>query len=83
MTEQAQQPVGTSGARRTTSLYRTVLSVAIAALVAAWLPFSILYIDALSKHAVAVAKAGGATQTAGASAGPAVPSLTPVTTRTS
>jgi hypothetical protein len=29
-------------------LYRTVLSLAIAALVAAWLPFTVLYVSALS-----------------------------------
>jgi hypothetical protein len=30
------------------SLYRTVLSLAVAALVAAWLPFSVFYVTALS-----------------------------------
>ncbi|MGN6170258.1 MAG: hypothetical protein ACTHQQ_19120, partial [Solirubrobacteraceae bacterium] len=30
---------------------RTVLSLAAAAIVAAWLPFSALYIDALNQHA--------------------------------
>jgi hypothetical protein len=58
-----------------------VLSVAIAALVAAWLPFSILYINALSKHAAAVARVNPVTQ--GAGGGQATPSPAAVTTRTS
>ncbi len=36
---------------RRPSLYRTVLSIAIAALVAAWLPFSVMYVEALNKRA--------------------------------
>ena len=84
MTNQAQPPVGTSGGRRRLSLYRTVLSVAVAALVAAWLPFSVLYVNAVTKHAVTVATARGpATLTAGASSGQTVPSVTPVITHVS
>jgi hypothetical protein len=37
--------------RRGPSLYRAVLSIAVAALVAAWLPFSVMYLDALNKRA--------------------------------
>jgi hypothetical protein len=80
MTEQ-RQPVRSAGHRRKPPLYRTVLGLAVAALVAAWLPFSILYINALTKHVVTVAKAGSAPQTA--SAGQPAQSLAPVTTRTS
>lgn len=46
--------------RRRPQLRRTLLGLTVAALLAAWLPFSILYINALTKHAVAVATAGGA-----------------------
>ena len=40
--------------RRRPSLYRTVLSLGIAAVVAAWLPFSMFYITALNKRATSV-----------------------------
>jgi hypothetical protein len=80
MTNQPRQPAS-SGARRKPSLRRTVLSIVIAVLVAAWLPFSVLYINALSKHAAAVAKTVTVTQSA--RAGHAALSLAPVTTRTS
>jgi len=36
--------------RRRPSLYRTVLSLGIAAVVAAWLPFSMFYITAVNKR---------------------------------
>ena len=36
------------------SLYRTVLSLAIASVIAAWLPFSVLYVTALQKRPVTV-----------------------------
>ena len=80
MTNQPLRPAS-SGVRRRPSLRRTVLSVAIAALVAAWLPFSILYISALSRHAAAVARVNPVTQ--GASGGHPTPSRAAVTTRTS
>jgi hypothetical protein len=74
-------------------LSRTVLSVAIAALVAAWLPFSVLYVDAVTKHAtVVIAKAGHAVVTTrssggqtGVSTGSTAPARAPapVTTRAS
>lgn len=40
--------------RRRRSLYRSVLSVAVAAIVAAWLPFSVMYVTALHKHSTTV-----------------------------
>ena len=82
MTEQP-QPERSARHRRKPPVYRTVLGVAVAALVAAWLPFSILYIDALTNHAVTVAKAGSAPHTASASAGQPAQPLTPVITRSS
>lgn len=42
VTERARQQTGAQGRARKTPLYRTVLSIAVAALVAAWLPFSVL-----------------------------------------
>ncbi len=36
------------------SLYRRVLSLGVAAVVAAWLPFSVMYITALNRHATPV-----------------------------
>ena len=84
MTKQAQPPVGTSGGRRRLSLFRMVLSIAVAALVAAWLPFSVLYVSAMTKHVVTVATAPSpATHTAGASSGQTFPSVTPVITHVS
>ena len=79
MTEQPPTRMA-NAARRRPSLYRTVLSIGIAAIVAAWLPFSILYIDALSKHAAAV---NATTRTAAVSTGHGTTAVTPVTTRTS
>lgn len=40
--------------RRGRSLYRTVLSLAVAAIVAAWLPFSVMYVTALHKRPATV-----------------------------
>lgn len=40
--------------RRGRSLYRTVLSLAVAAVVAAWLPFSVLYVTALDHRPAAL-----------------------------
>ena len=51
------QPRPTTAAavhRRGRSLYRTVLSLAVAAVVAAWLPFSVLYVTALHHRPAAV-----------------------------
>ena len=36
------------------SLYRRVLGLGVAAIVAAWLPFSVMYISALNRHATPV-----------------------------
>ena len=46
-------PVARTGRRRP-SLYRTVLSLGVAAVVAAWLPFSMFYITAVNKRATPV-----------------------------
>lgn len=84
MTEQPPSTRTHAWSRRR-ALYRTVLSVAIAALVAAWLPFSVLYIDALSKHSSVPAvtwKAGRPVLTTKTS-GQAVPASAPVTPGTS
>ena len=64
--------------RRRPSLYVTVLSLAIAAIAATWLPFSVLYISALSQRsaspaAITTTYAPGASTAHGAA----------VTTRTS
>jgi uncharacterized membrane protein len=82
MTEQALPKPTAQSPRRRPSLYRTVLSLGIAAIVAAWLPFSILYINALSKH-VATVNATSTVHTVSATAGHPTTALTPVTTRTS
>ncbi len=60
-------------------------------LVAAWLPFSILYLEALNGHRPAVATTASSSrapvaspgQAASASTGPAIQSPAPVTTRVS
>lgn len=48
-------PKPTNPRRHARSLYRTVLSLAIAAVVAAWLPFTAMYVTALHKPAASVA----------------------------
>jgi hypothetical protein len=80
VTDQTGHPARDGAVPRRPSLYRTVLGVAVAAIVAAWLPFSILYIDALTRHATVLAKAGSAPQTVAAGHGQ---SIRPITTRTS
>jgi hypothetical protein len=82
MTDQTPPKAPPRGARRRASLYRTVLSLGIAAIVAAWLPFSVLYINALSNR-VATVKATSPIRTASAPAGQPATTLTPVATRTS
>ena len=69
--------------RRRPQLYRTVLGLAVATLLAAWLPFSILYINALTKHAVAVASAGSGARVVNVSGSHATHTAPPITTRTS
>ncbi len=66
---------------RRPSLYTTVLSLAIAAIAATWLPFSVLYINALSKRPAAVTAL--AAPAAGHPAAAHATSPTPVTTRVS
>ena len=85
-------------ARRRPRLYRTVLSLAIAAIVAAWLPFSVLYAEALNKRpapivitttgghrVVATRTSGGApaSQTQSIAVGQPTAAPAPVATRTS
>ena len=54
MTERVSSKPTARAARRPASLYRRVLSLGIAAVVAAWLPFSMLYVSALSNRAATV-----------------------------
>jgi hypothetical protein len=82
MAENNPQRTPTQAARRRPSLYRTVLSLGIAAIAATWLPFSFLYINALSHHATTVSTTQ-TLHTAPVTAGPQAATLTPVTTRTS
>lgn len=63
------------------SLYRYVVSLGIAAIVATWLPFSFLYVNALNSRPAAVIGAP-VSQAVGALPAHAT-ALTPVTTRTS
>ncbi len=72
--------------RRRPRVYRTVLGLALAALLAAWLPFSILYVNAVTNHALVASKTGSVIRTATSGAGQAaqpVQTLAAVTTRTS
>ena len=46
-------------------MYRTVVSLAIAAIVAAWLPFSVFYVSALNKRATTVTAISAPHATAG------------------
>lgn len=50
-------------------IYRTVLSLAIAALLAATLPFSVMYVNAMSNRAVVTWKSGHAVVTTKTSGG--------------
>ena len=77
---------------RKPSRYRTILGVAIAALVAAWLPFSVMYVNAVTKHAIVTWKSGHGVVTTKSSGGQtpvstaaasAAPHTTAVTTRAS
>jgi hypothetical protein len=82
MTDESRQPTSQRRGDRRRSLYRTVLSFAVAALLAAWLPFSVIYINALITRAPLAAKPG-LVQSSGATTGQPVRALGPVTTRTS
>ncbi len=59
----------TNRPRSRPALYRTVLSLAVAALVAAWIPFSVFYVSALNTHSAPTAISAPATASAGARAG--------------
>ena len=82
MTEQIPSKPATHAARRRPSPYRTVLSLGIAAIFAAWLPFSMLYINALSQR-IATVNAISTLHTVSATASHSATTLTPITTRTS
>jgi hypothetical protein len=77
MTDQT-SPRRAAPARPRRSLYRTVLSLGIAAIAATWLPFSFLYINSLNHRSPAVAAL-----TAPSATGARATTLTPVTTRVS
>ena len=86
MTDQTQPTPKAAGGRRRPSLYRTVLSLGIAAIVATWLPFSVLYITALSRPSTLVAttvKPTSAVPAAAVTAGQPAATPIPVSTRAS
>lgn len=95
MTEPAQHPIPSHDRRRGRSLHRTVLSITVAAVMAAALPFSVFYVNAVTHPAVSSVKAGvtvrttssGSRQlvasTAPASSTAPVSSPAPIRTRTS
>jgi hypothetical protein len=64
------------------SLYVTILSLAVAAIAATWLPFSVLYISALSKRPVTTSALTAPQSHSPGSTAPAA-SITPLTTRAS
>ena len=82
MTEHTPSTRPTPAPRRRPSLYRTVLSLGIAAIAATWLPFAFLYVNALNKHATTVSATAPLHATS-AVAGPQATPLATVTTRTS
>lgn len=59
----------TPSTRSRPSLYRTVLSLAVAALVAVSLPFSVFYASAVNKYTAATAISTPASQSTGAQGG--------------
>ena len=83
MTDQPTSNAAPRGGAPRPSLYRYVVSLGIAAIVATWLPFSFLYINALSKSPAAISApqlAQSSTTHAGVTH---IATLAPVTTRTS
>jgi hypothetical protein len=84
MTDQPTSNAAARGGSPRPSLYRYVVSLGIAAIVATWLPFSFLYINALSQRPAAIS-APQLTQssTPTHSGATHLASLAPVTTRTS
>ncbi|HEY2162205.1 MAG TPA: hypothetical protein VGH24_12930 [Solirubrobacteraceae bacterium] len=81
MTEHASSTAPRPAARRRPPLYRTVLALGVAAIAATWLPFSFLYVSALSKKAPVIATS--APQSTSAVAATHATTLAAVTTRTS
>jgi hypothetical protein len=80
MTDQPSPRPAAAAARRR-PLYRTVLAIATAALLAAWLPFTVMYATAVNKQAtVAVTtwKAGHPVLTTKTSGGRVIQTSTPV-----
>jgi hypothetical protein len=84
MTDQPTSTAAPRGGAPRPSLYRYVVSLGIAAIVATWLPFSFLYINALSRSPAAIS-APQLTQssTPTHSGATRLTALAPVTTRTS
>ena len=84
MTEQPASTAAPRGGAPRPSLYRYVVSLGIAAIVATWLPFSFLYVNALSQSPPAAISAPQLTHSTTTNhAGVTHAALTPVTTRTS
>lgn len=54
MTDRTRLTATSKRQRRPRSLYRRVLSLGVAAIVAAWLPFSVMYVSALHRPPAAV-----------------------------
>ena len=82
MTEQPLSTSTPSPPRRRPPLYRAVLGVAIAALLAAWLPVTVMYVNALDKRAAATAvvwKSGHPVLTTKTSGGTVVQTSAPAT----
>jgi hypothetical protein len=83
MSDSDRQPASRRRGNRRRSLYRMVLSLAVAALLAASLPFSVIYVNAVVTRASLAAKPSHVVQSSGATTGQPVHALAPVTTRTS
>jgi hypothetical protein len=84
MTDQLTSNAASRGGAPRPSLYRYVVSLGIAAIVATWLPFSFLYINALSRSPAAISTQPLTHSSTPTHSGLAhVATLAPVTTRTS
>ncbi len=81
MTDNASSTPRPAAVNRRRSLYRTVLGVAVAALLAAFLPFTVMYVNALDKRAAAAVvtwKSGRPVLTTKTSGGQVVQTAAPV-----
>ena len=84
MTDQPTSNAAPRGGAPRPSLYRCVVSLGIAAIVATWLPFSFLYINALSKSPAAISAPQLTQSSTPTHSGVThLAALAPVTTRTS